>query len=286
MTRVPGRRPEVTRGRDRTAYQGIRIATCRRCWLAGRMENPTLNNRTVRWEGALNARDLGGLPTTTGVTETGRVFRMARPEGLTEAGWRRAYDEGVRTIVDLRNAEERPRRPTDPVVSDALLARFFVISAPTEDCSDPEFLRVCAPVLNSPESYRDNLRLWPEKFATVFRAIALSDGAVVVHCSAGRDRTGMVTMVLLSLAGAAPEVIADDYELAVRAFDEHARLVLQPRESLPGWELRTADELERWVAHTRAELIKALEGFDAAGYLLQAGLTKGEVGALRARLLA
>lgn len=246
----------------------------------------TLNDRIVGWGGAVNARDLGGLPTKTGAIKECRIFRMGRPEWLTEAGWQQAYDDGVRTIVDLRNPDERRRTQTDPVVSDALLARFFVISAPTEDRSDPEFLRVCAPVLNSPESYRDNLRLWPEKFATVFRAIALSDGAVVVHCSAGRDRTGMVTMVLLSLAGAAPEVIADDYELAVRAFDEHARLVLQPREPLPGWELRTADELERWVAHTRAELIKALDGFDAAGYLLRAGLTKGEVGALRARLLA
>lgn len=245
-----------------------------------------MNDRAVSWEGAVNARDLGGLPTRAGVTKTGRIFRMGRPEWLTDDGWQQAYNDGVRTIVDLRNAEERHRRPSDPHVSDAVLAGFAVIHTPTEDPSDAEFLRLCAPVLGSPECYRDNLRLWPEKFAAVFRAIASAEGAVVLHCAAGRDRTGMVTMLMLSLAGAAPEVIADDYEQAVRAFDEHARLVLQPQEPLPGWELRTADELDRWVVHTRGELVKALDGFDVAAYLLDAGLTSCELAFLRTRLTA
>ena len=250
------------------------------------MTNATLIDRSVSWDGAVNARDLGGLPTTTGATEPSRVFRMARSEGLTEAGWRQAYDEGVRTIVDLRNIEERQRRPSDPDVCDALLARFFVINAPTEDPSDAEFLRVCAPVLNSPQSYRDNLRLWPEKFAIIFRAIAASEGAVVIHCSAGRDRTGMVSMVLLSLAGVAPEAIADDHELAVRAIEDHARVAETPGEPRPEWEQRTEAEFEHWVAHTRAELIRALEGFDAARYLRGAGLTEAEVDAIHDRMLA
>ena len=81
--------------------------------------------------------------------------------------------------------------------------------------------------------------------------------------------------------GAAPEVIADDYELAVRGFEDHTRTAKNPREPL-----RTDEEPARWMAHTRAELTKRLEGLDTAGYLLRAGLTKGELGALRARLLA
>lgn len=61
----------------------------------------------------------------------------------------------------------------------------------------------------------------------------------------------------------------------------HFRSAENPRE-----QPRTDDELAGWIAHTRAELTKALEGFDTAGYLLDAGLTKGEVGAIRDRLLA
>jgi len=245
------------------------------------VKNATLNSRTVSWEGAVNARDLGGVVTPAGSTKAGRIFRMGRPEWLTEAGWQQAHDDGVRTIVDLRNPDERRRRPTDPDVSDAALARFCVIHAPTEDPSDTEFMRVCGPVLNSPESYRENLRRWPTKFAAILRVVASAEGAVVVHCAAGRDRTGMVAMLLLSLAGAGPEAIADDYELAVRAMEDHFRTAENPRE-----QPRTDAALERWVAHTRAELTKALEGFDSAGYLLRAGLTRGEVGAVRDRLLA
>jgi protein tyrosine/serine phosphatase len=245
------------------------------------VKNATLNDRTVSWEGAVNARDLGGVATSAGLIKAGRVFRMGRPEWLTEAGWRQAHDDGVRTMVDLRNPDERCRRQTDPDVSHAVLARFSVINTPTEDPSDQEFMRVCGPVLNSPESYPENLRRWPSKFAAVFRAIESAEGAVVVHCAAGRDRTGMVTMLLLSLAGAAPEVIADDYELAVKAMEDHFRAAENPRE-----QPRTDAALKRWIAHTRAELTKTLEGFDSAGYLLRAGLTKGEVGAIRDRLLA
>lgn len=91
----------------------------------------------------------------------------------------------------------------------------------------------------------------------------------------------MVAMLLLSPAWAGPEAIADDYELAVRAMEDHFRTAENPRE-----QPRTDAALERWVAHTRAELTKALEGFDSAGYLLRAGLTRGEVGAVRDRLLA
>lgn len=95
------------------------------CWLAGHVENVTLN-RTVSWEGAVNARDLGGVPTMAGVTKEGRIFRMGRPEWLTEVGWQQAHDDGVRTIVDLRNSDERLRRQTDPDVSEGVLARFSV----------------------------------------------------------------------------------------------------------------------------------------------------------------
>ena len=77
-------------------------------WLAVRMKNP---RSSVDWDGAVNAWHVAG-----------GVYRMGRREWLTEAGWRQAYDDGIRTVVDLRNAAEARRRDTDPVVGGAALS--------------------------------------------------------------------------------------------------------------------------------------------------------------------
>jgi protein-tyrosine phosphatase len=235
-------------------------------------------SRSARWDGAVNARDLGGVSPKI---QSGRLYRMGRHEWLTDVGWQQAYDDGVRTVVDLRNPDERGRRETDPVLNTAVLERFQVVNCPTEDQADKEFMKLAGPYLNSPEYYGENLRRWPERIAAVVRAVAESEGAVVVHCAAGRDRTGMVTAVLLALAGVAREDIADDYALAVRGINEHHLRQEKPRETP-----KSPEQLHEWISHTRAHLLELLDGFDAEAYLRDAGLSQAELDAVRARLTA
>ena len=85
------------------------------------------------------------------------------------------------------------------------------VSAPTEDPGDAEFLRVCGPWLDHPRSWAGNARLAPARITAVMRAIARSDRAVLVHCAGGRDRTGMICAMLLDLAGATADAIAEDF---------------------------------------------------------------------------
>ena len=235
-------------------------------------------SRNVTWDGAVNARDLGGV---SAAVKPGRLYRMGRHEWLTETGWQQAYDDGVRTVVDLRNPEERGRREADPVLNTAVLDRFRVVSCPTEDQSDKEFMKLAGPYLSSPQYYRENLRRWPEKIAAVVRAVAVAEGAVVVHCAAGRDRTGMVTAVLLALAGVPHEDIADDYALAVHGINEHHLAQEQPHE-IP----KSPEQLHEWISHTRTHLLELLDGFDAETYLQDAGLSQAELDAVRERLTA
>lgn len=236
----------------------------------------TGSSRNVVWDGAVNARDLGGVSPNI---QRGRLYRMGRHEWLTDAGWQQAYDDGVRTVIDLRNPGERGRRETDPVLNTPVLERFRVLNCPTEDQSDQEFMRLVGPYLNSPEYYRENLFRWPGKIAAVVRAFAEAEGAVVVHCAAGRDRTGMVTAVLLALAGVPHEDIADDYALAVHGINEHHRAQERPHE-----QPKTPEQLREWIVRARGHLLELLEGFDAESYLLDAGLSAGEVEAVRRRL--
>lgn len=230
----------------------------------------------VRWEGAVNARDLGGVSATI---QYGRLYRMGRHEWLTEAGWQQAYDDGVRTVIDLRNPGERGRRETDPVLNAEVLERFRVVNCPTEDQSDQEFMQLVGPYLNSPEYYGENLRRWPQRIAAVVRAVAEAEGGVVVHCAAGRDRTGMVTAVLLALAGVPHEDIADDYALGVHGINDHHLTQEKPREKP-----KSEEELLEWIRHTRGHLLNLLDGLDVQAFLGDAGLSQAEIDRVHAKL--
>lgn len=173
--------------------------------------------RELAWDGYPNGRDLGALPVAGGQTQPGRVARGPRRELLTSAGWQAARSWGLRTIVDLRCPDEVGRRPGDPAVRQDDLSGFTVLSAPTEDHSDDEFRRVCFPILDSPAYWRHNLRILPGLVRACLETIAAAPPGILIHCSAGRDRTGMITALLLANAGVTAEVVADDYAESVRA---------------------------------------------------------------------
>lgn len=224
----------------------------------------------VTWDGAVNAWHVGG-----------EVYRMGRREWLTETGWRQAYDAGIRTVIDLRNPEEIRRRETDPRVPEAALAPFDVVHAPTEDPANEEFRALCVPYLNDPASYPDNVRLFPDRMARVFRAIAAAPAGVVLHCSAGRDRSGMIAAMLQDLAGAGEDAIALAYERAMRGINEHHRVspVKHPHERY-----LTEAELAPLLATRQASLLGFLRNLRTSTFLGHNGVTEGELAAIRAKL--
>ena len=192
---------------------------------------------------------------------------------MTADSWRSLRAAGVTTLVDLRNEAERARMASDPDVEASVTAGLDVIAAPTEVPDDPVFRQVCGPWLDHPRSYPDNLRLFPKLASVAFGAIADAKGSVLIHCSGGRDRTGMVTAVLLSLSGVTAEAIAADYARAYRAAAQHSQARSEPAAIAGAVRERTSSLLE-WLAE-----------FDAAGYLVNAGMSEESVARLAARLL-
>ena len=235
--------------------------------------------RTLDWDGYLNCRDLGGLATPSGSTQPGRVARGPRRELLTTTGWTQARAWGLHTVIDLRCADEIGARDGDPIPDMGDLDEIDVVLSPTEDHANPEFREVCFPILDSPEYWPHNLRILPGMIHRTLEAIAHAKPGILIHCSAGRDRTGMITTLLLANAGVAPDVIADDYAESVRAMAGlNANSPTQDRQSL--W---NSAEVADWLAQAVPLVMNFAAEIDR--HMQCAGLDHNERNRLRALLL-
>ncbi|MDR6988012.1 protein-tyrosine phosphatase [Paenarthrobacter nitroguajacolicus] len=234
------------------------------------MEGTPGTHESVHWDGAVNAWRIAG-----------DVYRMGRHEWVTEAGWQQMYDDGVRTVIDLRASRERRQRDTDPEVPDEVKARIDVVHCPTEDPDHRRFSELFGPYLKDPAQYADYLQVFADKVAAVFMAIAASPGKVVVHCSAGRDRSGVIALMLQRLAGLSDDDIVRGYELAARGINERHRTHGAPHAHDP---YLPDDELETMLDKKRAGLRGFLKELDVVGFLRANGVAEHEVDALRSKL--
>ena len=237
------------------------------------------SERHVEWEGCFNARDLGGLPTTDGRhTRWGAVVRADSLEGLTAAGWAALGEHGIRTVIDLRNADERGR---DAAPRPASLT---TIHAPLDGSDDREFWTRWngGPQFGTQLYYLPHLDRFPERNAAVIAAIARADpGGVVFHCVGGRDRSGQVAMLVLALAGVAAEHIAADYALSADRL--RARYAAHGKEDQgPVLDAFLTDK-----GTTAPELIvDMLASLNIEAPLRADGLTGQDIAALRTRLVS
>lgn len=155
-------------------------------------------------------RDLGGLRTADGRTiRPGALVRARSLDHLDAEDWTALYALGVRTLIDLRNDDERAAAPTPPGIT--------AVHLPLDCIEDREFWDEWAADwrFGTPVYYGPHLARFPERSLAVLTTIAYArPGGVLFHCMGGRDRTGMIAMLVLALAGVAPEDIAADYELS------------------------------------------------------------------------
>jgi len=233
--------------------------------------------RHLDWDGCFNVRDLGGLPAAGGRhTRRQAAVRSDAVDRLTSAGWSALSEHGVRTIIDLRSNGERQ---ADIVPRPAGLD---TIRLPLEAPEDTEFWQFSGSGLHgTPLYYPAFLERFPKRVAAVIAAFAAArPGGVLVHCGIGRDRTGLVAIVLLALAGVPAGDIVDDHLLST----ERLR---------PAWPaLGMADQeplIARYLAEhgttARESLTATVEALDAEAYLRSGGLTDADIAAVRARLL-
>jgi protein-tyrosine phosphatase len=236
-----------------------------------------VTERDLDWPGCYNFRDLGGLPTASGRrTRRTAVVRGDSPDRLTAAGWAALWAYGVRTVIDLRNDNERGSGATPRP------AGLTTVHLPLDDLADTEFWSHwgngsdCTPLY-----YPAFLERFPDTAAGVIAAVAdARPGGVLIHCAGGRDRTGLITLLLLALVGVFPEDIAADYALSneqlARAWKD---LDLGDQN----------DKIEALLARhnttVHESVLTTVTSLDVETYLRRGGLTEAQLAAIRNRLL-
>jgi hypothetical protein len=235
-------------------------------------------DRHLDWEGCWNVRDLGGLHGAAGrLVRRGAVVRADALDRLTAAGWAALQAHGIRTVVDLRNDDERaPDAAPRP-------GSLTTVHLPLDGIEDRAFWDEWSsgPQFGTPLYYGPHLRRFPQRTAAVVSAVArAAPGGVAVHCGIGRDRTGLISMVLLALAGVAPEDIADDHALSTRRLP--ALFAARGEEDHgPAVEAYLAG---RGTTAGRV-IVSTLAALDVEAVLREGGLGDDELAALRHRLL-
>lgn len=220
----------------------------------------------VHWDGAVNARHI-----------CGPFYRMGRREWLTDSGWKQLRDEGIAKVVDLRNPGEVHRREFDPQISEDSLKGIQVVNLPLEEPGNQRFESVAIPYMNHTSMYRMVCEEFGGHLREVFEQLAQGDGKSVIHCSAGRDRSGLVATLLLDLAGRSDEILGHD-RLAVRGINEWHRV--SPRKH-PYESYRGEAELTQVISERAVELEKFMSWLGSAEeYLSAQGLDGGSLAKL------
>ena len=187
--------------------------------------------RHLAFEGIENFRDFGDYPTVGGGRlKRGRLFRSAAHTRATDADLEALAALKLSLLVDLRRKHEREKAPSrrhegfaatvienhrddpsrDPWVE-------FIRKGPIDEASTRDYMRAYAYAAAHEPSH-------VELFSRYFQALAATDGAVLIHCAAGKDRTGLLAALTHHIAGVHPDDILADFLLTNQVTRTPARI--------------------------------------------------------------
>lgn len=230
------------------------------------------NQKRLVLENILNCRDLGGFPTKYGVTKYGKFLRCGVVDTPTDNDIKVLEDYGVKTTIDLRGSFETDSTPSnfDRISgSENHHISLFEQNAATEEMD----MSLAEVYITISEEYKANVK---KIFSTIANA---PDGTILYHCFFGKDRTGVTSMFLLTIAGAYIEDIIADYQVTYTYILPYIKL---HEDEL--WET-SDDSFHRSDPETISALILYLEDKYGSilGYLRDCGVTDEEIEKTRKR---
>ena len=167
------------------------------------------------FEGCFNFRDIGGYPTADGRSvRWGRYYRAGRQDRMTGEDLDKVGELGIATQIDLRKPDEVHEQGRGPLPS--MGAAYHNISVIPEGGTD-QLSRLVGDTGISGKRYLGYLEFGPDAWIRMFEIFATAGSQpVVLHCTAGKDRTGVSTAFLLSVLGVDRALIEADYILTNR----------------------------------------------------------------------
>ncbi|MCL2408389.1 MAG: tyrosine-protein phosphatase [Oscillospiraceae bacterium] len=250
--------------------------------------------RRLPLEGLKNARDLGGYPSQSGgVTRFGQFIRCEAPRALTSGDIEIIKSCGVTDSIDFRGDNEVAAHPNSLASADG----FIYHRCPTFD-KQLAFAAANHPLKGRPAM--DAFVDWGEKYIelasnakawvkTTLGIMAKARGGVIFNCTTGKDRTGVISALLLGIADAAEADIIADYCVSELYLTEVYREILE--EYLKRWPGETANLSSPFFRTAPENMGTLLEHIKTAyggvmGYLESCGLMADELSRLREKLVA
>ena len=237
-------------------------------------------NRPLSLDGAWNVRELGGYRTKDGrITRTGVFFRADGTSGLSRRDVETLRSLGVTLTADLRSPEEVAQRPSRFADCEGMRYENVVMF----DGMQSAMFQGAVPETMG-ELYTGLLDGARPQFGRLFRLFLENTGASLFHCTAGKDRTGVTAMLLLSLAGVPEKTIVADYaaseeNLREQSERQKAQFAARGIEIPPHVFGSRPQDMETALTHLNARY------GGAEAYLRLCGLREEELAALRSRFV-
>jgi protein-tyrosine phosphatase len=248
-----------------------------------------LYSRHIEIESVINFRDLGGYRNRDGhVVAWRRVFRSGDFRHITGADITRIKEEiGLRTVIDLRTAQETEIQGSGLLSEPGI--RHYNIPFIGGDDSRQEQERIYRECTNMGEFYLQLVRkeLFGKKIAEAIKIIAApANHPLVFHCAVGKDRTGILSAILLSILDVEDEIIIEDYTLSAPAIKRLLiSMVKNPTSAefvkhVPDYFWDAAPEsMEVFLSSMRREYVSI------ADYLITHGVKNSQIQSLKKTLL-